>query len=1190
MKRVLTSALLLSPCLMSPALAQDYALSPDGASVVRVEGAASIAASSFTTSLAGYGYTTATDNTGSLSVSAYNAGYGSDSSGGGHFEALYSYGSKLPKDTSLSWIQVITTNVPMSGKTSPYLDIGPTTDCHTPAPFYGCTNENRSTPITASSIDFYDFSMRDSSKFSTVYPINWQAKLYPVLVNGTALTIENGISWGWSMKKAVVGTVTATFANPSPASATVGGVGTNSFSWGIGMPDQSSLTFAGANFDSAPQTPFKLGTITYHNGQISGDSGADSVDFSAMLNFTNISEMNFPLKTTFTLINTPNTDDPVASADYVTLGDYGYTFHVYEGYTATADLYVKLNKTVTASTKQWAQDSAIWPGTIYTNAGYTLTVLGFQDPSSGGFIDAACSPTDSNDVCYINATTDTSLPIDGLGGSNTLQLGGAADFSFDAGLIGTTYSNFDTFIKADASNITLTGAASQRADWNIIAGTLTVSGGQAIADTAEISLADGATFALSDPETIGSLTGLGTVSLAANTLSLTAGGNYGGVIEGTGNIVLTGGTLFLSGANTFSGTTTIGGGTLALSGSGTLAASEGIVDNGTFDISGAFSSVFIKKLSGSGTVTLGAQTLVLTAANGTFAGVISGNGGLAITGGTEILTGANTYTGTTTIVAGTLQIGSGGTAGAIAGQSVVNNGELIFNRSDALTYSGVISGTGALTQAGSGTLVLNGVNTYTGLTTIAAGRLEVGDANHANATLAGSVTVANGATLLGHGTIGGGVINTAGGTVAPGGSIGTLTVGSYTQGAHSTLAVEIAPTGASLLNVIGAATLGGTLSATFDTGAYTPAIIPVVRAASITGTFSTFATTNTMSDWVYGIYYAPTNKEVDIVVSPKSAGQIYGDLVTAGLDDVAALNVIAFDHAAFGNCTSYANNTVSLSAGCGPWVFWAHGFGGTAHTDAGNGAAAFNTHSWGFVGGVDRYFGNGASLNVAAAYNSGSLFVSGSDAKADTDETFISLAVHAPWPLVVLDSDVFYMTGNAAISRASGFGSTIQSTTRNTTFGFSAQISHPLLNGDVVPLVRATYAYLSYGPVIEMGGGGLNLAGMHGHRDMGRYDFGIMLNHAFTTSNGALLQPHLLAAFETVSTGSSSPNVAIRLADSPNTDFIAPSPGPNTSAALVRLGLSAQLSTEWNVDAGVEGWFSSNQQQALFHLDAAYHF
>ena len=55
---------------------------------------------------------------------------------------------------------------------------------------------------------------------------------------------------------------------------------------------------------------------------------------------------------------------------------------------------------------------------------------------------------------------------------------------------------------------------------------------------------------------------------------------------------------------------------------------------------------------------------------------------------------------------------------------VVDNAALIFNRSDALTYAGVISGTGSLTKSGGGTLTLTGASTYAGGTTITAGTLQ----------------------------------------------------------------------------------------------------------------------------------------------------------------------------------------------------------------------------------------------------------------------------------------------------------------------------------------------------------------------------------------------------------------------------------------------------------------------------------
>jgi fibronectin-binding autotransporter adhesin len=106
---------------------------------------------------------------------------------------------------------------------------------------------------------------------------------------------------------------------------------------------------------------------------------------------------------------------------------------------------------------------------------------------------------------------------------------------------------------------------------------------------------------------------------------------------------------------------------------------------------------------------------------------LSGPGGLLKAGaGTLVLTGANGYTGGTTITAGMLQLGNGGTSGSILGD-VLNNGTFAINRSDAYTFGGLISGTGSLTQAGTGATILIGANTYTGGTTISAGMLQLGN-------------------------------------------------------------------------------------------------------------------------------------------------------------------------------------------------------------------------------------------------------------------------------------------------------------------------------------------------------------------------------------------------------------------------------------------------------------------------------
>ena len=97
---------------------------------------------------------------------------------------------------------------------------------------------------------------------------------------------------------------------------------------------------------------------------------------------------------------------------------------------------------------------------------------------------------------------------------------------------------------------------------------------------------------------------------------------------------------------------------------------------------------------------------------------------LVLTGsGLVTLNTNNDYTGGTYVNGGTLQLGSGGATGSIAG-NVVNNALLVFNRSDSASYAGVISGSGAVAQVGSGVLTLLGNNTYGGLTTVSAGSLQ----------------------------------------------------------------------------------------------------------------------------------------------------------------------------------------------------------------------------------------------------------------------------------------------------------------------------------------------------------------------------------------------------------------------------------------------------------------------------------
>lgn len=276
-----------------------------------------------------------------------------------------------------------------------------------------------------------------------------------------------------------------------------------------------------------------------------------------------------------------------------------------------------------------------------------------------------------------------------------------------------------------------------------------------------------------------------TVNSSAKTYSITSSG--ANLIGGTGALTKNGNSVLTlsGGVNTFSGATTIGGGTLSVgalanggaasdigaSGSaaanlvlngGTLLYTGGAQEsdrlftlgtgNGTITSSGsgplALTNAGVVALSGTGprTLTLGGISLD----DNTLAAVIGDNGGataIAKTGtGKWVLTGNNANSGTVTISAGTLQVGNGGASGSLGTGNVVDNGTLSFNTSSTLT-NGTITGTGAVTLEGSGTIVLPGNNTYSGATTINAGTLQIGNGG-ASGTLNSGASIVNNGLLI----------------------------------------------------------------------------------------------------------------------------------------------------------------------------------------------------------------------------------------------------------------------------------------------------------------------------------------------------------------------------------------------------------------------------------------------------------
>ncbi|RUX65038.1 autotransporter outer membrane beta-barrel domain-containing protein, partial [Mesorhizobium sp. M7A.F.Ca.US.014.04.1.1] len=381
-----------------------------------------------------------------------------------------------------------------------------------------------------------------------------------------------------------------------------------------------------------------------------------------------------------------------------------------------------------------------------------------------------------------------------------------------------------------------------------------------------------------------------------------------GVISGTGALTKTGaGGLVLSSANSYAGGTTVSAGFITAATTGALGSGPVNVKAGDLrfinDASAESLDIVMETnatMRFDGSASAGTATIVTTqsrinfndetsagaasitgngsrtsfngnssAANATIGVTIQGTldfydtasaGSAAITnkGGFVGFHGANTADGATIIndTGGKVDI-SEMTSDGIAIGSLSGDG-LVFLGSKVLTLGGLdkndtIGGViqdgstgigGSLVKTGAGTLTLNGVSTYTGLTTIGGGKLVVGDGSHSGASIAGAIAVAAGGTLGGSGTVGTTTI-ASGGTITPGNSIGTLNVsGDYTQEIGSTYEVEINPAGNSdLIDVTGKATIqGGTVFALKAPGGYSAGTRYTILSADqgVTGTYDAF--------------------------------------------------------------------------------------------------------------------------------------------------------------------------------------------------------------------------------------------------------------------------------------------------------------------------------------------------------------
>ncbi|MDA9152023.1 autotransporter-associated beta strand repeat-containing protein [bacterium] len=554
-------------------------------------------------------------------------------------------------------------------------------------------------------------------------------------------------------------------------------------------------------------------------------------------------------------------------------------------------------------------------GSITRSAGTsTLTVSGTSDLGGNVTTSSSQTYTGATTLSAANTLTTTNSNITF---SNTVNSDGTVrNLTINAGT-GTTQFAGIVGGSSGVGDIDITGAL----DLNAAianAASLSVSGtsniGANVTTTGTQSYSGTTTLSGGDRTLQGSTVTLAAVTGGSNALTVTGNLDLDGAVSGVTNMSVSGtsnigSNVTTTGTQNFQGTTTLSGGDRTLQGSTiTMAAVTGtglhdLTITGNLDLDGAVTNVVELDITGTsniganvtttgtqnfqGTTTLSGGDRTLTASTVTLNSVTGGSNALTVTGNLDLdgavsgvtnmsvsgtsnigadvtTTGTQSYTGTTTVSASSTLIGTEISAAAIA----LNDDLEIRNSSDS-TLASVISGTGALTKSGSGALTLRGVNTFDGDLTVSAGTLYAGLAADSGNQVIENNVIVSGGTLSGGATIGGNV-TVATANLAPGNSIGTLTIdGNVTLGDNSTTTIEFNDTTSDQVVVSGDITLAGALVLEPANTTYSDATFTIFDGSggsgnSLSGTFASTTVSNSsyLGDATTSISYDTVNRKV----------------------------------------------------------------------------------------------------------------------------------------------------------------------------------------------------------------------------------------------------------------------------------------------------------------------------------------
>jgi autotransporter-associated beta strand protein len=610
-----------------------------------------------------------------------------------------------------------------------------------------------------------------------------------LLKTGTGTWVLSGVNTYTGTTTVNAGTLKIGAANSLPNTAvTVSGTGSGTTATLDlnGLNDTiASLTLGGSTATSAAVVSTGAGILTL-NGTVTYD--ATNNPLGAIIS----GNLNLGATRTFNIGDSSNAANDLTVSAIVSGSGFGLTK------TGTGTLTLTGLNTYTGQT-------LIQAGVVSVNTLANVSSsssLGAPITAANGTIKIG-NTTVGGTLLYTGATGSTNRVIDlsGTTGGVTLDASGSGAFTFSSAFTATGLgSKTLTLTGSNTANNTISGAIVDNSGTNttallktgsgtwVLSGTNTYSGGTTIS---------GGILGVSSDANLGLTSGIltlnaGTLEIAtgfttaraftlndpASTFQVDAGQTFTltTAINGTGMLNKTGsGTMVLSAMNLFSGGTNVTAGTLRIGAADRLLTTAGLtISGGTFDLQ-TFSQTAAAVTLTSGSITAtGSGTLTglsFTLQSGTVSAILAGTATvIKNTAGTVILSGSNTFTGSTTISVGTLQVNTNNALGTSASGTTVANGAVL--RLNGVNYSTAES----LTLNGSG--ISNG------------GAL----ANTGTSTFAGSINAATNATI----NAGGGTLNLTGGiskngttlTIAGGGTVNILTNGITGSSPNSDLVVD----------------------------------------------------------------------------------------------------------------------------------------------------------------------------------------------------------------------------------------------------------------------------------------------------------------------------------------------------------------------------------------------------------------